>query len=55
MIQCMNIFLNLCNVLVAGGDCDHKLGRSTATVNIMGCDWKADLEQESYKQEVAFF
>lgn len=39
------------HVLVAGGDCDHKLGRSTATVNIMGCDWKDDLEQESYKQE----
>jgi hypothetical protein len=39
-------------LLVAGGDCDHKLGRSTATVNIMGCDWKKDdLVQESYKQE----
>lgn len=39
-------------LLVAGGDCDHKLGRSTVTVNIMGCDWKKDdLVQESYKQE----
>ena len=43
-----------CSVLlVAGTQCNYDLGITTATINVLGCDWQTQVEQSSYREYVS--